>query len=225
IMRKILLLICLFVVAVGYSQQTSVKANGVDNPIIYNQQQRTNPVVTPSTLESEVNTQGVNNPVFYNPQKKTNAVEQQKTSNSLPESVSKSKGENNPVFYNQQKKTNVVEQQKNSNSSVLSVPKSEGGNNPIFFNKQQNTSKSVQSTTSDISFTGRSATDIGANIQLEKSIFGSSGFSTSGIQGKTIDNPAAGTASAQLMGHRPEAPVVITHSLSQSIVVNNSVTC
>ncbi len=187
-MKKVLLLICLFVVAIGYSQQTTVKENGVDNPIYYNQQKQTKTVSQPNTAIKEA----------------------------------KTLGENSPIFYNQQKKTTTVGQQNAANSPALSVPKSNGANNPIVFSKQQ---KPVAQTISDFTYTGRSATDVSSIAPLEKSLFGTSGFTTSGLEGKTTNNPSAGTASLQGVGHKPLAPVVITHSLSQSIVAGNSVTC
>jgi len=87
-MKKILLLVSLFVVAVSYSQQTTVKTNGADKPVYYNSHPYKNSDVPLSSFESMVKTNRVDNPVFYD-QKKTNSAVKHFSANEAATSASK----------------------------------------------------------------------------------------------------------------------------------------
>ncbi|WP_310990956.1 GEVED domain-containing protein [Aequorivita marina] len=61
-------------------------------------------------------------------------------------------------------------------------------------------------------------------------VLGQSSLSSSGQSGITVQNPPPGTASREYQNNQDQttnnlAPVVITHSATQNIVANNSVTC
>ncbi|MBK5213701.1 MAG: T9SS type A sorting domain-containing protein [Flavobacteriaceae bacterium] len=133
----------------------------------------------------------------------------------------KTEGNNNPIHYNQQqKKQTVVKTQK---ADSRSEAKSNGANNPISLKKVKQTSNDGNSS---FDF-GNSATTSGNVTPLHRNLIGTTSLSASKSTWGSVMNPPAGTASRNMQSdffYKNLAPVVITHSVSQSIVPG-SITC
>ncbi len=134
-MRKTFtLLILLAVGTLGYSQETTVKENRVDNPIRYDQQRKSQTVtqsgVSLQSGEIDAKSQGVNNPTVLTREQ----VQHQGTYQLPRESTIKGFAEMNPgrVTSNSERQLNV--QSRNTDSFHRTVTNL-GENNPVIFNR------------------------------------------------------------------------------------------